>query len=208
MWFLKKQISFSSNFVPHFSVMRHNSSILFSWIFFYFQQKEPIKVQIWWNFMRAVKSLHFHGLLWSKTYKVLDEKVQKSYVSWHWRVIPSLRKNWPLIPKKTWGIFWILMRAVASWKFALWCASFVEIILCLRQKNTDSYTTKQWCKVSGGTDLCFETWHEGFGKFRPNTWKSQYVDFNGSFWPNYTMFQLKNYGGVMCHDTERWCNFK
>ena len=29
------------------------------------------------------ENLHFDGLLFSKAYKVLDIKVQKSYVSWH-----------------------------------------------------------------------------------------------------------------------------
>ena len=33
--------------------------------------------------MSKVKILHFDGLLLSKAYKVLDEKVSKSYVSWH-----------------------------------------------------------------------------------------------------------------------------
>ena len=27
-----------------------------------------------------------------------------------------------------------------------------------------------------------------------------------SFWPKYIMFQLKNYRGVICHDTEGWWN--
>ena len=31
--------------------------------------------------MEAVTSLHFDGLALSKAYKVLDEKVQKNYVS-------------------------------------------------------------------------------------------------------------------------------
>ena len=62
------------------------------------------------------ENLQFDGLLLSKAYKVLDEKVQKSYVSWHWRVMQSLKKNWLLVPKMAWGIYWILMRAVASLK--------------------------------------------------------------------------------------------
>ena len=47
------------------------------------------------------KSGHLHSdrLLLSKAYKDLDEKVLKSYVSWHWRVIKSFKKNWLLIPK-------------------------------------------------------------------------------------------------------------
>ena len=37
---------FLSNFALLFIVLRHKSSILFSWDFLYFQQKEPTKVQI------------------------------------------------------------------------------------------------------------------------------------------------------------------
>ena len=51
---------------------------------------------IWLIFMRAVESLkilHFDGLLLRKAYKVLDEKILKSYVSWHWRVMQSLKKD-------------------------------------------------------------------------------------------------------------------
>ena len=51
----------------------HHSSVswditplyFFSWNFIYFQQKEPIKVQIWWNFTWAVESLKFCTLMGS-----------------------------------------------------------------------------------------------------------------------------------------------
>ena len=33
------------------------------------------------------ENLHFDGLVLSKAYTVLDEQVQKRYVSWHLRVI-------------------------------------------------------------------------------------------------------------------------
>ena len=34
----------------------------------------------------------------------LDEKLQKSYLSWDWRVMHSLKKNWLFVWKVTWGI--------------------------------------------------------------------------------------------------------
>ena len=44
--------------------------------------------------MRAVDwKFELDGFLLSKAYKVLDEKVQKSYLSWEWRVMQSLKKN-------------------------------------------------------------------------------------------------------------------
>ena len=61
---LKQQSTFSSNFASIFSVMRHNSSVFFSWNFICFQQKEPIQVQIWWN--RKSEIWHFDGVPLSK----------------------------------------------------------------------------------------------------------------------------------------------
>ena len=71
-------------------------------------------------------NLHFDGLLLSKAYKDLDEKVQKSYVSWHWRVMQSLKKNWLLVPKMTWGIWWILIREVASLEICILMYCFCQ----------------------------------------------------------------------------------
>ena len=59
------------------------------------------------------ENLQFDWIRLSKAYKHLDEKVQKSYVSWDWRVMQSLKKNWVLVPKMTWRIWRILMQAVA-----------------------------------------------------------------------------------------------
>ena len=39
-------------------------------------------------------NLSFDKLFLSKAYEDLDEKVEKSYVSWHWRVRKSLKNNW------------------------------------------------------------------------------------------------------------------
>ena len=47
------------------------------------------------------ENLHSDALVFSKAYKVLNEKLQKIYVSWHWRVMQSLKKNWLLVSKIT-----------------------------------------------------------------------------------------------------------
>ena len=60
------------------------------------------------------ENFHLDWIFLSKAYKDLNEKVQKSSVLWHWGVMQSLKKNWLLVPKMTWGILWILVRAVAS----------------------------------------------------------------------------------------------
>ena len=75
--FLKQQICFSSKFVSLFSIMIYiyiytyiyicniyiTPLYFFSWNFIYFQQKELIKVQIWWIFTWTVKSLNFCTLM-------------------------------------------------------------------------------------------------------------------------------------------------
>ena len=71
-------------------------------------------------------NLHFDGILLSKAYKNSDEKVQKSYVPWHWRVMQSLKKNWLSVPKMTWEIWWIFIQPLKSQKISLRWASFVQ----------------------------------------------------------------------------------
>ena len=41
------------------------------------------------------------------------------------------------------------------------------------------HNTEEWYKIWRGTDLRFVKWHEEFGKFWPNTWKSQNFYYNG-----------------------------
>ena len=38
--------------------------------------------------------------------------------------------------------------------------------------------------------------------FDPTLERLKIFTLMGSFWPKYIMFELKNYGGVMCHDAE------
>ena len=113
-------------------------------------------------------SLRFDGLLLSKAYKVLDEKVQKSYIPWDWIVMQSLKKNWLLVPKMIWGIWWILMRAVASLRICtLMCYFCRKYIMFEPKKCTVAmcHNTEEWCKIWGGNDLYFRKWHEEFGEF-------------------------------------------
>ena len=128
------------------------------------------------------ENLHFDWMLLSKAYKDLDEKVKKSSASWHWRVMQSLKKNWLLVPKMTWGIWWILMRAVASLKICTLMCYFCRKYIMFEPKKYRGvmcHNTEEWCKIWGGTDLCFGKWNEKLCKFWPNTQKSQNLHFNG-----------------------------
>ena len=94
----------------------------------------------------------------------------------------SLKKNWLLVLKKTWGICWILMRAKAIWKVALWLATFVKNVLFLRQKKYRGvmcHNTEELRKIWWETNLCFEKWYEELGKFWLSLRKYQHLYFNG-----------------------------
>ena len=92
-----------------------------------------------------------------------------------------MKKNWLLVPKLMWGIWWILMRAVASLKICTLMCYFCQkhMFEPKKYRGVTCHNTEEWCKIRGGTDLCFEKWHKEFGEFWSNTQKSQNLHFNG-----------------------------
>ena len=46
------------------------------------------------------ENLNFDELLLSITYKASAKNIQKSYLSWHWRVIQTLKKKWIFVSKE------------------------------------------------------------------------------------------------------------
>ena len=96
------------------------------------------------------ENLHFDGFFLSKAYNVLDEKLQKSYVLWHWRVMQSLKKNWHLFPNMTWGIWWILMQTVASHKICTLMCYFCQKYIMYEPKKyrrATCHNTEEWCRI-------------------------------------------------------------
>ena len=140
------------------------------------------------------ENLHFDWLFLFKAYKVLDEKVQKSYVSWHWRVVQSLKKIWLLVTKITWEIWWILMRTLTNLKFCTLMYYFSRNCIIFDPKKV-----RRSSVITLKNDAKFEqelTWREKFGQFWHNTQNTQHS--------KYIMFELKKYRGVMRYYTEDW----
>ena len=113
-------------------------------------------------------NLHFDGLLLSKAYKDLDEKVQKSYVSWHWRVMQSLKKKLTLDSKND-------MRNLVNFNLSSGKSEnlhFGVLLLSIAYKVSakkvqKNYLSWHWIKRSKlwrKTDFLFEKWHEEFGE--------------------------------------------
>ena len=157
MSYLKPQVSFSLDFVSLFSVMRDNSSILFSlklyiiWtkgahqsakfqtfdcsreispnLYFHrllflkvykisakesieqwclmaltneakFEEKLKTIRRSWFILIWALdilKNFHFDWLLLCKVYNVWTKQVQRSFLSWHWKMMQNLKKNWLVV---------------------------------------------------------------------------------------------------------------
>ena len=68
-----------------------------------------------------------------------------------------------------------------------------------------SNDTEEWWKIWKGIDLPFQNRQKKFNEFSlENSKVSKIYTLMGCFWPNYIMFQLKKYRGVMFDCTQDW----
>ena len=74
--------------------------------------------------LESLRNLDFNWLLLNKVYNVWAKKLQRSCVSWNWRVMQNLKKNWLAVRKMTWGIWQIFTRALESLKIGTSMGSF------------------------------------------------------------------------------------
>ena len=158
---------------------------------------------------RNSEILHFGVLLLQNSYKVSAKKVQKTYLSWQWMMIQSLKKNWLVVSNMTWRIWWIFTEPLKSPKISLWWAIFVQSIWSLSQKKYRGATfndTEQWCKILLRPDLFVWKMARGIGWTFIRAPKSlKNCTLMGSFCPKHMMFQLEHFREIMCHDTEGCC---
>ena len=102
--------------------MRDNSSVLF-WLKLYIILMEGThqnaKFQTFYftklHLDRFLTKLHLDRFLLLKVCKISAKKVQRNCVSWHWRLMQNLKKNWFVVSKLT-RIWWIFIGALKSLK--------------------------------------------------------------------------------------------
>ena len=93
----------------------------------------------------SLKNFHFNGLFLSKAYIVWTEKVQRSYLSWHWRVMKNLERNRLAVSKLTWEIWQILIRALKSLtKFHFNWLLLSKVYIVSDKKVQRSYLPWHW----------------------------------------------------------------
>ena len=115
---------------------------------------------------------NFDGILLSKVENVWAQNLQRSYVSWQWRIIQKLKRNWLVVLKLTPGTSQILTWALKSLKNL--CFNWILV--------TKVYTV--WAtKVQRSylCDLWFKKRLEKFGKFSPEHFLSNFGGWSRSF---------------------------
>ena len=80
--------------------------------------------QILTRALESLKSFHFSGLLLNKVCILFELKIQRKYLSWHWRMMENLKKNWLMAWKMTWGIRQIFTRSLENVKIRTFMGSF------------------------------------------------------------------------------------
>ena len=162
--FWNHKVRVYSNFASLFIVMKDNSSAFFSWNLIYFGQKQPIKVKFldFWVFC-----LHLDWSLSCEVYNAWSEKAHRSYLSWHWRIMQNLKKNWLVVWKITWGIWKIFIKALDSVKIGTFLGSFCPKCKMHKLKiyrGVMCNDTEEWWKIWRGVDLP-QNWQKKFDQF-------------------------------------------
>ena len=111
------------------------------------------------------KSLQFDLLLFSTAYKVSAKKVQKNDLSWHWKKIQNLKKNWIFIWKMAWENWWTLSRAVESLKTCTLMGYFCKKYVVFEQKNTEELCCEKWFTYGFKNDI------RNLANFHTSSWK-------------------------------------
>ena len=139
---------------------------------------------IWQTLTWALESLencHFNGLLLRKIYIFWAKKVQTSYLSWHWRVMQNLKRNWLVVWKMAWGILQLRWDPFAQIRKCT-SSKFTEE-LCVMTMKSDTKIDEEFpcpCNI----DMRYLT------NFNPSTRKSKkFVSF-GFFLLKYIIFEL------------------
>ena len=151
--------------------------------------------------------LHFDGLLLFKSCTVSAKKCQKSYLSWHWRVWQSLKKNWHVVSNMTKGIWWLPSNHSKVWKLL-----FVQSIKVWAKKKKKEkyrgvifYDTEQWCKIWIILDLVVSKLAWGiWWTFTKSHKNLKICTLMGSFCQKRNNSDRK-FQKNLCHNTERWC---
>ena len=166
---------------------------------------------IWTKFQifdcsREISNLYSDWLLLLKVYKASSKKIWRNYVSWHWRVMQNLKKNWFVVSKMI-RIWWIL-----TWALKILKISTLIDSLCAKYITFDLKSTDELCFMTMKSDANFKknwpvAWKMTWGNGQIFTVALESLKIGtlmGFLYPKEKMYELKIYRGVMRHDNKEW----
>ena len=143
---------------------------------------QSAKFQNFGCFSKISTKLCFDRLLLLKLYKIPAKKVQKSDVSWSWRVMQNLKIVWFVVSKMT-RIWWILTRVLESLKISTligsFCAKYLMFDLKKVQRSQYFMTLKRDAKFKEKLTCGLESDMRNLANFYQSTQKCQNWDFDG-----------------------------
>ena len=133
---------------------------------------------------KSSPNLNFHRLLLLKVYKILAKKVQRSYVSWPWRLMQNLKKKWCCF-KNDKNLVNFDLNTQKSQNLHFHWFLLCKVFNVWLEKVQRSYFSWHWRVI-------LKNWQEEFDKFWPEHLNvSKIFTLTGSFWAKYILFELK-----------------
>ena len=156
--------------------------------------------------MKVSKRFTLTGYFWAKyilsklnKYRgVIFHDTEEGYKIWRW--IDFSFQNW----HNDFDKFWPEHSKISKF-FTLMGHFWAKYILFKLKKyrGVIFHETEEGYKIWRGIDLSFQNWHKEFDKFWPEHLKvSKIFILMCSFWAKYVLLELKNYRGVIFHETE------
>ena len=158
------------------------------------------------NFRFSTPDVKFHQIC-TLISSFSAKKVQKIYVSWPWRLMNNLKKNWLVVPRMT-KIWLFLTRVFKSFTnlrfdwfllckvFNVWPKKVQRIYLSWQWRVMQKFKEKLTCGLENNI--------KSLANCHQSTGKCQNWDFMTPFCPRQKMYELTIYSGIMCHDNEEW----
>ena len=127
----------------------------FDWIDFSLPNWHDQSNIFWPKHSKVSKMFALMGSFLSKVYTVWTKKVQRSFLSSHWRVTQNLEGNWLVVSKLTWQIWQVLTPALNSLKNF----HFNELFLTNVYNVWSTKSTDELCLIRLKTDAKFQGKH-------------------------------------------------
>ena len=152
---------------------------------------------------RKCQNRNFDKILLSKVENVWASNLQWNYVSWQWRMIQKLKRNWLVVLKLIWPSQ-ILTRALEKSNFFFNWLLVTKVYFVWATKVQRYYLSWHWrlMQIWRKTDLWLGKWHEEFCKFSPEHLKVSKLEF---WWDPFIQSRkgtTLKFTEALCHDNE------